>query len=159
MEEKMLPVILGLSEWLGVTSERAQRILEKSVQWEFGNIEKGHAWSAQVGRYIIFVGSVALDGALKAQAIRMICDRVNMILPAADDALCMLGNGHAMTASEIRSDLGKWFRPNGIACSSCGSDMLDWQPDCIFYSDPLKVRIHCVECGHSDYRLFVTPNV
>ena len=152
------PGILSLSEWLGVTPARARRILEKSVQWGSGDREKGHVWSAKVGQHIIFAGHLALDGRVMAQVMQMFCDRLSIIIPAAGDAPCMVGNGRFMTAGEIRLDLEKWFRPNGISCPSCGADMLDWEPDHVLYSDPPQVRVHCVECGHSGYRLFLTPH-
>ena len=153
------PGILSLSEWLGVTPARARRILEKSVQWRSWDRENGSAWSAKVGRHIIFVGGLALDGRVTAQVMQMFCDRLNIIISAADDAPCMVGNGRVMTAGDIRLDLEKWFRPNGISCPGCGADMLDWEPDHVLYSDPPQVRVHCVECEHIGYGMLVKTRI
>ncbi len=158
MEQSSQPFGLRLSEWLGVTAQRASCILAGAVRWRDGGSVKNERWAVLLGRHMRFSGAIALDDSLKAQVMQMVADRVEVILGADDAALCMLGNGEALPASELRADIGKWLRTNGVECPQCGAELLDWEPDAVLYSDPLQVRTHCVECGHGGYRVFVTPN-
>ena len=159
MEQSSQPFGRRLSDVLGVTADRARRVLDGAMRWGAGDSSKGDMWEAQVGRYIRFHGGIGLDDAMKAQVRKMVADRLDIILGADNAAMCMLGDGTTLPANDLRADLSKWLFANGSACPKCDADLLDWEPDAVLYSDPLQVRVHCVECGHRGYRVFVTPNV
>ena len=61
MEQSSRPFGLRLSEGLGVTADRARRILHGAMRWDSGDSSKGEAWSVRLGRHIRFAGGVALD--------------------------------------------------------------------------------------------------
>ena len=159
MEQSSYPFGLRLSDELGVTADRARHILDCGLQWSAGDESKGESWAVRLGRYFRFAGGFRLDDDLKAQALTIIADRVEVVLGAGDDALCKLGDGRTLPAKMVRADLVAWLCFNGIQCPGCGAEMLDWDPDVVLYSDPLQLRVHCVECGHRGYKEFVTPNV
>lgn len=154
-----MPLALRLSEWLGVTADRAERIFLGALRWRVEGTADTTSWDVRLGRHIRFAGSVQLDDRLKGQVVRMLGERLMLILDAADDALCMSGDGNAAPAKAVRGDLDRWMRANGTECPCCGAALLDWEPDSVLYSAPLQMRVHCVECGHAGYRVFVTPNV
>jgi len=42
---------------------------------------------------------------------------------------------------------------NGIACPSCGNEMVDIDKS-VLVSNPPKKNISCPKCGHQDYRYY-----
>ena len=140
-----------LSDWLGVQPDRARRIFESSVRWLAAEAN-GDLWEARVGRYIIFTGGQALDNHGKTQVTQTIFDRLSLLVCVTGDCICLPHNGNVMPASVIQNDLKKLFSPNGVACPSCGADLLDKNPGSVLYSDPPQTRTHCVDCGYHGYR-------
>lgn len=43
--------------------------------------------------------------------------------------------------------------PNGIACPTCGNELVDSDKRCVLASDPPKLNIKCLNCNYSGYRL------
>lgn len=44
-------------------------------------------------------------------------------------------------------------RPNGIACPTCGAELLDSRPNVSLQSYPAKKNVHCLMCGYTGYRI------
>lgn len=44
-------------------------------------------------------------------------------------------------------------RRTGIACPSCGNELLDSDPHTTLASDPPQKRVHCSECDYIGCRL------
>ena len=141
-----------LSDWLGVPTDRARRVVEGCIRWNTGQLSDIFRWDAKVGQHIHFTGGLALDRRGKEQVTRLIFDRVGLLVGVADDDLCGLENGDLLPAKMVLADLRKWTSPNGIACPSCGADLLDKSPGSVLYSDPPQTSTHCVDCGHQGYR-------
>lgn len=53
---------------------------------------------------------------------------------------------------EIRRSLLE-FRRNGIACPTCGSELLDSLPSINLMSNPPQKNIHCDACGYRGFRI------
>ena len=49
--------------------------------------------------------------------------------------------------------LGNEPRPNGIACPTCGSELLDLNPMETFTSNPPQKKIGCPKCSYVGYRV------
>lgn len=43
--------------------------------------------------------------------------------------------------------------PNGIACPTCGKEMVDTNPYVILTSDPPQMNVRCPACGYTGYRV------
>jgi len=50
-----------------------------------------------------------------------------------------------------------WFsnepKPNGIACSECGEELMDSNPNTTLTSYPAQKNVHCSKCGTKGYRI------
>jgi DNA-directed RNA polymerase subunit RPC12/RpoP len=50
-----------------------------------------------------------------------------------------------------------WFsnepKPNGIACSECGEELMDSNPNETLTSYPAQKNVHCPKCGTRGYRI------
>lgn len=44
-------------------------------------------------------------------------------------------------------------RKNGIACPTCGEELIDTTPNVLLTSNPPQKNIECMNCGYIGYRL------
>jgi DNA-directed RNA polymerase subunit RPC12/RpoP len=44
-------------------------------------------------------------------------------------------------------------KPNGIACTKCGNELMDSNPMMTLTSHPAQKNVHCPKCGYTGYRI------
>jgi len=60
--------------------------------------------------------------------------------------------GQANSEAEARHRETYGPRPNGIACPTCKTELLDTTPNKVLTSNPAQLNIHCPKCGFRSYR-------
>lgn len=60
--------------------------------------------------------------------------------------------GEANHAAFLRSREATGPRPNGIACPSCKTELLDTTPNMVLTTNPAQLNIHCPKCSFRSYR-------
>ncbi len=90
----------SLCRALDIKPHEAAQMLAEAVQWRGES-----AWEASIGTHIRFSGGFALDDAMKADVLRMIADRVDVIFGLPADTPCQSIDGSALTAEGLRADI------------------------------------------------------
>ena len=67
--------------------------------------------------------------------------------------LIPLSEHNALIEASVHDPMGNEPRPNGIACPSCGKELVDTSPNMILTSHPPLKNVFCRKCGWSGTRL------